>query len=81
MRARRQAVGEQFEQYLKKDYKAAGEWLTGQDLGPAHDEAIEIFVRSATMDDVPAAMLWAERISDRALRLETIRYVQERGGE
>ena len=79
--SQRQTIGEQFENYLKQDFKAAGEWLTGQDLGPAHDEAIEIFVRSATMDDVPAAMLWAQRISDPVLRAETISFVEERGGD
>ena len=47
----------------------------------AHDGAIRIFVRNATMDDVPAAMLWAERISDPALRAETIRFVGERVGD
>ncbi|NNC89728.1 MAG: hypothetical protein HKN82_14830 [Akkermansiaceae bacterium] len=77
----RQAVGEQFERYLKQDSEAAGEWLLNQELGPAHDEAIGIFVRNATMDDVPAAMLWAEQISDPALRAEMIRFVRERGGK
>jgi len=77
---KRDALGEQFERYLKLDFKAASAWLVGQELGPGHDEALRIFVRDATMDDVPKAMLWAKRISDPQLRSETIRFVQDRGG-
>lgn len=77
----RQAIGEQFERYLKQDFDAAGEWLLKQERGPAHDEAIGIFVRTATMDDVPTAMLWAEQIRDPALRAEMIRCVRDRGGK
>ena len=70
----------QFERYLKNDFEQAAAWLAGQELDPAHDGAIEILVRNATMYDVPAAMVWAEQISDPALRVETIDYVQQRGG-
>jgi hypothetical protein len=76
----RQAIGEQFEQYFKQDFKAAGEWLVGQELGPAHDEAIAVFVRNGTLDDLSASMRWAEQISDPRLRNEMIRFVQARGG-
>jgi hypothetical protein len=51
-----QAIGEQFEAYLKKDFEAAGEWLVQQKLTPAHDQALEVFVRNATMDDLPTSM-------------------------
>ncbi len=78
--AKGQALGERFESYMKEDFEGAGAWLDGQKRGPQHDEAIEIFVRSATMDDVPTAMLWADQIRDPELRSETIQFVQERGG-
>jgi hypothetical protein len=67
------AIGERFEDYIREDFSAAGEWRASQPLGPAFDEAIQDYARSAARDDREAALAWAERITDPKLREETIK--------
>ncbi|NNC89729.1 MAG: hypothetical protein HKN82_14835 [Akkermansiaceae bacterium] len=78
--ARREAVGNEFQRLANNDFKYAGKWLREQERGPVHDEAIQVYVREATQDDLTTAMQWAREITDPVLRAETIEYVQERGG-
>lgn len=68
----RHAIGERFEDYIREDFAAAGEWLAAQPLGPTYDEAIEDYARSAAGDDREAALAWAERITDPERRARTI---------
>ncbi len=70
---RRHAIGERFEDYLREDFAAAGQWLAGQELGPLYDEAVQDYALSAARDDREAAIAWAERITDAGLRAETER--------
>ena len=73
---RRHAIGERFEDYIREDFAAAGEWLAAQELGPAYDEAIQDYANSAARDDREAALAWAERITDPKLREETINRIR-----
>ena len=74
----RHAIGERFEDYIREDFEAAGEWLASQPLGPAFDEAIQDYARSAAKDDVEAAVAWAGRISDEELRNSTLRKLEKK---
>jgi hypothetical protein len=73
---RRHAIGERFEDFIRDDFAAAGEWLASQPLGPAYDEAIQDYARSAARDDRAAALAWAERISDPEMRASTLQRLQ-----
>ena len=72
---RQHAIGERFEDYIREDFSAAGEWLAAQRLGPAYDEAIQDYANSAARDNREAALAWAERITDPKIREETIRRI------
>ncbi len=72
---RQHAIGERFEDYIREDFSAAGEWLAAQPLGPAYDEAIQDYANSAARDDREAAIAWAERITDPKIREDTIRRI------
>ncbi len=78
---RREAVGDEMQELVNEDPEYAGKWLNKQKLLPVHDEAIQVYVREATMEDVDVAMRWAEQITDPVLRNDTINYVRERGGQ
>ena len=78
--ARREAVGNEFQRLANENFEHAGEWLRNQERGPVHDEAIQVYVREATQNDLSAAMQWAREITDPVLRTQTIDYVRERGG-
>lgn len=69
----RRAIGERFEDYIREDFEKAGEWLASQPLGPAYDEAIQDYARSAVKDNADAAIAWAERISNEKLRDKTLK--------
>ncbi len=71
------AIGERFEDFIREDFAAAGEWLAAQPLGPTYDEAIQDYARQAARDDSQAALAWAERINDPDLRARTIRQLQQ----
>lgn len=73
---RRHAIGERFEDFIRDDFAGAGEWLASQPLGPAFDEAIQDYARSAARDDPEAALAWAQRISDPELRASTERRIR-----
>ena len=73
---RRHAIGERFEDFIRDDFAAAGEWLASQPLGPAFDEAIQDYARSAARDDPEAALAWAQRISDPEIRASTEQRIQ-----
>ena len=72
---RQHAIGERFEDYIREDFSAAGEWLAAQPLGPAYDEAIQDYANSAARDDREAAIAWAERITDPKIREDTLRRI------
>lgn len=69
---RRHAIGERFEDFIREDFEQAGNWLAAQELGPAFDEAIEDYARSAARSDRDAALAWAERITDPQMREQLI---------
>ena len=60
------------EEFIKEDFAGAGEWLAGQTLGPAYDEAIQDYAMSAAKDNPEAALAWVDRISDERLRNYTL---------
>jgi len=68
----RHAIGERFEEFIRDDFAGAGEWLAGQPLGPAYDEAIQDYAISAAKDNPEAALAWVDRISDERLRNYTL---------
>ena len=68
IKGQRHALGERFEEFIKEDFAGAGEWLAGQTLGPAYDEAIQDYAMSAAKDNPEAALAWVDRISDERLR-------------
>ncbi len=70
---RRHAIGERFEDYIRSDFAAAGEWLASQPLGPTYDEAIQDYAWSAARDDRGAALAWAARISDPQIKADTLK--------
>ena len=72
IKGQRHALGERFEEFIKEDFAGAGEWLAGQTLGPAYDEAIQDYAMSAAKDNPEAALAWVDRISDERLRNYTL---------
>ena len=68
----RHAIGERFEEFIRDDFAGAGEWLAGQPLGPAYDEAIQDYAMSAAKDNPEAALAWVDRISDQRLKDYTL---------
>ena len=72
IKGQRHALGERFEEFIKEDFSGAGEWLAGQTLGPAYDEAIQDYAMSAAKDNPEAALAWVDRISDERLRNYTL---------
>lgn len=72
IKGQRHALGERFEEFIKEDFAGAGEWLAGQTLGPAYDEAIQDYAMSAAKDSPEAALAWVDRISDERLRNYTL---------
>ena len=71
----RHAIGERFEDFIREDFAAAGQWLASQPLGASYDEAIQDYAYAAARDDQDAAVAWAEQIADENLRAETLRRV------
>ena len=69
----RHAIGERFEDYIREDFDAAGQWLASRSLGPSYDEAIQDYAVSAARRDREAALAWAERITDDKIRENTMR--------
>ena len=72
IKGQRHALGERFEEFIKEDFAGAGEWLAGQTLGPAYDEAIQDYAMSAAKDNPEVALAWVDRISDERLRNYTL---------
>ena len=80
----RHAIGERFEDYIREDFAAAGQWLASRELSPAYDEAIQDYAFSASRDNREAALAWAERITDAKMKEDTMRRLtgdQARRGE
>ena len=77
----RHAIGERFEDYIREDFAAAGEWLASRELGPAYDEAIQDYAFSAARDNRGAAIAWAERITDTKLKEDTLRRLVPRDAD
>jgi hypothetical protein len=69
----RHAIGERFEDYIREDFDAAGQWLASRSLGPSYDEAIQDYAVSAARRDRAAALAWAGRITDDKIRENTMR--------
>ncbi len=61
---KKRAIGERFEDYIREDFVAAGQWLASRPLGPSYDKAIKEYAVSVARDDREAALAWAERITD-----------------
>ncbi|MCP4847655.1 MAG: hypothetical protein GY899_06890 [Verrucomicrobiaceae bacterium] len=74
----RHAIGERFEDYIREDFAAAGQWLASRELGPAYDEAIQDYAFSAARDNREAAIAWAERITDAEIKADTLRRLAPR---
>jgi hypothetical protein len=72
VKGQRHAIGERFEDFIRDDFVGAGEWLAGQSLGPAYDEAIQDYAMSAAKDNPEAALSWVDRISDQRLKDHTL---------
>ncbi len=77
----RHAIGERFEDYIREDFAAAGQWLASRDLGPAYDEAIQDYAFSAARDNRGAAIAWAERITDAKMKEDTMRRLVPRDAD
>ncbi|MED5586083.1 MAG: hypothetical protein VYB61_06985 [Verrucomicrobiota bacterium] len=77
----RHAIGERFEDYIREDFAAAGQWLASRPLGPTYDEAIQDYAVSAARDDREAALAWAERITDEKIKADTLRRLAPRDPE
>lgn len=69
---RTEAIGLLFRDFMLRDFEAAQEWISGQELQPMHDRAIHEFALKAGRFDFEAAGSWAGRISDEELRRSTI---------
>jgi hypothetical protein len=74
----RHAIGERFEDYIREDFAAAGQWLASRELSPAYDEAIQDYAFSAARDNREAALAWAERITDAKMKEDTMRRLAPR---
>lgn len=77
----RHAIGERFEDYIREDFAAAGQWLASRPLGPTYDEAIQDYAISAARDDREAALAWAERITDEKIKADTLRRLAPRDSQ
>ena len=77
----RHAIGERFEDYIREDFAAAGQWLASRPLGPTYDEAIQDYAISAARDDRDAALAWAERITDEKIKADTLRRLAPRDSQ
>jgi len=70
---KKRAIGERFEDYIREDFVAAGQWLASRPLGPSYDKAIKVYAVSAARDDREAALAWAERITDDKIKEDLMR--------
>ena len=66
------AIGRVFEGYARDDLYAASQWLAEQELTPMHDRAIYEFAFHAKAIDPEGATMWAEQITDGALRKQIL---------
>ncbi len=63
--------------YARSDLYAAGQWLAEQELTPMHDRAIYEFAFQAKASEPEAATLWAEQITDEALRKQILDNIRQ----
>ena len=77
----RHAIGERFEDYIREDFAAAGQWLASRELSPAYDEAIQDYALSAARDDREVALAWADRITDEKIKEKTLLRIVQRASK